>query len=461
MRHEQILMAHVLMTMGAHDNPSSSWGVMTTTFSGFMAATGYIWVLLRLPYLQLRICVSASKSCQNQTMMSKSDKPVPQKRVRRHFRDLHPSVRKDIHDSINQIVALGSEMKYFSQYHQEPRSVNRSERKQRSKRRRRLYKQLGEGVLKHSEDILLYSRIHDFVKHDTRRMHELLNDQRRDKTYMKTEEPQPVSMFTFPYTEEKETQIYNGKDDDQHHIDAGWEELYGDGISEKEFRDSLSRHKNCGADNSSCNGWIPSNSNKEKDDVLQDIIENAWQRAVHMASTTMNVAGAKENNEATKVADDEMKVDGCEKDDILNGTGADKERKSLELNQDDGWKSDDQYHERRTLMENILKVEATNVIDSILERVLTYISKQQDLKKDEKPFRWSDIVDCFYTFVQDMEASGDTIEVREVRTADERITQTVQINSNLLPIPLNAIVVDNAIGRLRHRYDANARDSIL
>lgn len=60
-----------------------------------------------------------------------------------------------------------------------------------------------------------------------------------------------------------------------------------------------------------------------------------------------------------------------------------------------------------------------------------------------------------------MKANGDAIAEDEV-TPEERITQTVQINSNLLPIPLNEEVVNNAFARLRQRYDINAvRDSIL
>ena len=394
------------------------------------------------------------------------DGAAPQKRKRRHFRDLHPSIRQDINESLDQIVALGSEIKSVSQYHPQKDQISDNttlDVKQRAKRRRRLYEQEGDdGLFIHSEDRAVYAPICNFVKQQDRPFRTLINQQKQEN-----KEPQIISMFTFPHTKRQGNRTCNENGGVEHAIDAGWEELYGDGISEKEFRNHLSSHTKSGTDDTSSNGWklpesISKSNTDEDDDPVQDMIENAWQRAVHMASTTMNVTTMKTDNEeastSTKIARDEEKVDGYDKDDVVNGIGTDEEQESSNSMYEVNQKQGDQYDERSTLITNILKREATNVIDSILETVLTYV---QQFKKEEEPFRWTDVMDCFQTVMNDMKANCDAFDEDEV-TPEERITQTVQINSNLLPIPLNEEVVNNAFARLRQRYDINAvRDSIL
>ena len=221
-------------------------------------------------------------------------------------------------------------------------------------------------------------------------------------------------------------------------VDCQWDKEFGDGFDPSMFvQERCITAGDCG----NANG-----SQKENEDesgvsssaarnYTSTLLQRCWDRAVHAVSSTITSAPMGDNGNENESGSEVMAA-------MPPNNVHDKE-------EDD----DSSIHQRQVLVDSVLHREAMNIVDSLLDVLLSDGSSARALldanESDTNPcFNWQNVLKCFQ-------------EVVDIKTGMDPDTKcsvpTVQVNTNRCPIPLNHSSLKVLSMRLLERYGAEAR----
>ena len=272
-------------------------------------------------------------------------------------------------------------------------------------------------------------------------------------------------------------------------VDRDWEYYYGDGVDAQDFSQRRSQKRKIG---DISNGSAPGSMME-----LQDFIQRAWDKAVHIASNTMAVrAESPQTNVAEHLDAPSGSLNESDDGDTQNDKTSSHRSiqakavlkcKQLNIEFDPIYVPDDDPHytcqscnermpyvsnenvmrhlfgsinekgccwklvqeKQHSIAQQILEREAMNIIDNLLHVAFKQAKEESCAKDDENPqthpLNWLDVCNAM------METLNKPTNVRW-SDIDHNI-QTMQIDQDMLPFPLSKDVMKVVFSRLIERYD--------
>ena len=393
----------------------------------------------------------------------------------------------------------------------------------------------------HAEDTLLYSQLKN-VKFFG------LDDARKDAMKANVQRELYSSLFRWP-ADYNDIIACGTEPKDSASVDQEFERYYGDGVDEQDFHTRRFRKRKITEISSSsyrtCTATGEANTLDESFSVvLQDMIRRSWDKAMHIASNTLEIRTRKDDGKNVNLDGNTGDLNDKPSSDDFEDDSSDRsiqakavlKCKQLQIEFDPIYVPDDdpfyicqccnkriRYHsneriishlygsiqergccwkviraKQELVVKNILEQEAMNIVENLLQ--ITFKTIKQKLENRNKKLRvpvmnWVDICDAMMTTLNmastcniqmedsiefeklqkeqaaqiekqqnqsvtnmDIETPGlsnNWSKMMDVKTSKGRpggAVDTIQVDPNLLPCPLNRDVMKVALSRMIQRY---------